>query len=84
MSAHVKPDIHAFKGINNAPKECVAGHSLFGAAGAIYYAGRVQVDCLITLAPERPVYRFNTIEGMRDDPIRFAHDRLSRNFPFFI
>ena len=33
-----------------ADKVCVAGHSL-GAAGAIYYAGRVQVDCLIVLAP---------------------------------
>ena len=33
-----------------ATKVCLAGHSM-GAAGAIYYAGRVQVDCIIALAP---------------------------------
>ena len=33
-----------------ATKVCLAGHSL-GAAGAIYYASRVQVDCIIALAP---------------------------------
>ncbi len=35
---------------NGAEKICVAGHSL-GGAGAIIYAGRVKVDCLIVLAP---------------------------------
>jgi len=31
-------------------KVCLAGHSM-GAAGAIHYASRVQVDCIIALAP---------------------------------
>ena len=33
-----------------AAKVCIAGHSL-GAAGALYYAGRVRADCVIVLAP---------------------------------
>ena len=33
-----------------ATKVCLAGHSM-GAAGAILYAGRVQTDCVIALAP---------------------------------
>lgn len=33
-----------------ATKICLAGHSM-GAAGAVYYASRTKVDCIIALAP---------------------------------
>lgn len=49
MVADIDAAIKTLKA-QGAEKICLAGHSM-GAAGALYYAGRTQVDCLIVLAP---------------------------------
>ncbi len=59
-----------------ANKICLAGHSM-GAAGALYYAGRTPVDCLIILAPgHNPEGKF--MRGFTEKDLASAKEMVAK------
>jgi len=59
-----------------AQKICVAGHSL-GGVGALYYATRVKVDCVIAISPG-PYPAFPKFQGLVKSDLSKAKDMVAK------